>query len=278
VYVARYRIPGRPIRQAEVLCPFLDVLCITLPWIAIGDPQSPFWAVYLYALVAYTRRYAGRTFMLVSSYVVGSLVCARLVIEPRVDANLVTMVIVAVVMAFLLFTIGAGWRQAEADARRLAETDPLTGIANRRTFLQCLSRLSRDPAEGFAVLMLDLDDFKRLNDQYGHLHGDEVLVNVAHTLSQRLRVDDHLARYGGEEFIVALPRAGLGRAADVAERLRCAVADCGARTTVSIGCAVRQPGESAASVVRRADDALLAMKRAGKNGVHLADPPHAAAA
>jgi diguanylate cyclase (GGDEF)-like protein len=277
VYVARYRIPGRPIHVVELVCPFLDVLCITLPWIAIGDPQSPFWGVYLYALVAYTRRYAGRAFMFVASYVVGNLVFARLVIEPGLDANLVTMVILATVMAFLLFTIGAGWRQAEADARRLAETDPLTGIGNRRTFLECLNGLSRDPAASFAVLMLDLDDFKRLNDEHGHLHGDAVLVRVAHLLSERLREDDHLARYGGEEFIVALPGPGLARAAGVAERLRAAIAESGL-TTVSIGCAARRPAEPAASVVRRADDALLAMKRAGKNGVLMAESAHPLAA
>jgi diguanylate cyclase (GGDEF)-like protein len=133
-------------------------------------------------------------------------------------------------------------------------------------FLERLDLLAANQEQGFAVLMLDLDDFKRLNDEYGHLHGDDVLANVAGLLSENVRETDSIARYGGEEFVVAMPGAPLSEAVAVAERLRETVL-ASTPTSISVGCAVREPGESAASVLKRADDLLLAAKRTGKNAV-----------
>jgi diguanylate cyclase (GGDEF)-like protein len=114
--------------------------------------------------------------------------------------------------------------------------------------------------------MLDMDDFKRLNDEHGHLHGDDVLANVAGVLTDSVREGDLVARYGGEEFVIAMPGTELNAAADIAERLRLAIFDA-TPTSVSIGCAVRRPGEPAEAVLKRADDLLLAAKRTGKNAV-----------
>lgn len=270
-YVLAFRIPGRPSRLAEIATPLLDVSCITFAWVAMADPASPFWVLYLYALVGYTRRYHGFVYLLLAGYVIANLAGAWTIVHGGPNTTLATVVPLAVAMALLAHAIGTDWRRAERRARWLAETDPLTGISNRRVFLDQVFAYSEDPQAGYSILMLDLDDFKRLNDEYGHLHGDAVLVSVAQALSRSVREGDLVARYGGEEFIVAMPGCGIEEATVVAERLRRAVADT-TPTTVSIGCAARHPGERAQGVIGRADDLLLLVKRNGKNAVFTAPP------
>ena len=272
VYILRYRIPGRSVRWMEWVTPLFDVSCITTAWVVLDQAQSPFWAVYLYALVGYGRRYHGRRYFVLASFIVVNVICGRLAISTNdsqatmMNADLVTMVGLTAAMASLSHAVGAAWRQAERRARILAETDALTGIANRRFFLEHLERAAADPGHRFALLMLDLDDFKRLNDEFGHLHGDEVLARVAALLAGSIREGDQVARYGGEEFIIAMPNTGLNDAAAIAERLRATIFET-TPTSISIGCAVRARGESAQSVLKRADDLLLAAKRTGKNAV-----------
>lgn len=275
-YVLQWRARRNGIAFMERITPLLDVSCITTAWIVIGDAQSPFWAVYLYALVGYGRRYHGRPYLVFSSFIVVNMISAHMVIERQsispgvLDARLVTMTVLAVAMASLSHAISSAWRNAERRARMLSEVDSLTGIANRRIFLERLEAVAKDTESEFALLMLDLDDFKRLNDEFGHLHGDEVLARVARVLSEGLREGDQVARYGGEEFVVMMPDITLREATEVAERLRATVFEF-TPMSVSIGCAVRTNGESAESVLRRADDLLLAAKRNGKNTVRVSD-------
>lgn len=274
-YILTRRIPGRPIPLVEVATPLLDISCITTAWVVLGQAQSPFWAVYLFALVAYGRRYHGMPYLALAGFILVNVLFGRFFIlwsngdSAPINADLLTMIVLTVAMASLSHAIGSAWRQAERRARILAETDPLTAIANRRVFMDRLTSLAEDPGQSFALLMLDLDDFKRLNDEFGHLHGDEVLARVAGVLIENVRDGDEVARYGGEEFVVAMPNTTLSAATQVAERLREAVLDATA-TSVSIGCAAREPGEQAAAVLRRADDLLLTAKRTGKNAVRSA--------
>jgi diguanylate cyclase (GGDEF)-like protein len=274
-YIVRHRAAGRPIRPIESITPLLDVSCITTAWVVLDQAQSPFWAVYLYALVGYGRRYHGGRYFVLAGFIVVNVIFGRLAISfndgqaAMVNADLVTMVVITGAMASLSHAVGSAWRNAERRARILAETDSLTGISNRRVFLEGLGELASDPRQPFALLMLDLDDFKRLNDEFGHLHGDDVLANVAGILGENLRTTDRLARYGGEEFVIALPDTSLGEAVDLAETLRRVVFE-STPTSISIGCAAREPGEAAASVLRRADDLLLTAKRTGKNAVRSA--------
>jgi two-component system cell cycle response regulator len=162
----------------------------------------------------------------------------------------------------------------------LALTDGLTGVYNRRyldAHLDGLFRHMPDGAAGPALLIFDIDWFKRVNDTHGHAAGDAVLREIAARASRHVRAFDLVARYGGEEFVVVMPETPLPVALLVAERLRAALAEkpvlvgepsLELPVTVSIGvAATRDPGETAASLLRRADEALYAAKTEGRNRV-----------
>jgi len=169
--------------------------------------------------------------------------------------------------------------RADRETYELATTDSLTGVYNRRTFKELaepqLSR-SRRSQMPVSLLMLDLDHFKRINDTYGHLAGDDVLRNFATLVRNCLRKEDLLARYGGEEFVVLLPGSSQEAAAALAERIREQTAalpmDANkhrARVTVSIGSA-SEKGDTLPSMeamLGRADEALYQAKREGRNRV-----------
>lgn len=156
-----------------------------------------------------------------------------------------------------------------------ARTDPLTGLPNRRCFDDELARRTaewRRRRVPFCLLLMDVDHFKRLNDQLGHPAGDQALRETAELLSDTLREMDMAARIGGEEFAIILPGTSPEDACRAAERIRLAVG-CRAWTleqapwelTVSLGVAVVAPGDDPASLVKRADEALYAAKRGGRN-------------
>jgi len=161
--------------------------------------------------------------------------------------------------------------KAEEEARR----DPLTGVANRRAFAQAAAAREQEP---YALLLLDLDHFKKINDTYGHEAGDLALVQVARALQRRLRTGDLVARIGGEEFVVLLAGVGLQDAMRVAEELRRRIKQLRCETeagsfacTVSVGVAWHRPGQTLAQVLRAADRALYAAKRKGRDRVQQAE-------
>ncbi|CAN5597410.1 hypothetical protein BH23GEM1_BH23GEM1_07560 [soil metagenome] len=161
-------------------------------------------------------------------------------------------------------------------------TDGLTGIANRMALDEELTRamqnLHRYDSEIFSVLMIDVDFFKRYNDAFGHLAGDEVLRLAAQLLRTTCRATDIVGRYGGEEFAIILPHTGSAGAGEIAERLRTAVERHvwpHAQITVSIGIATASSASTdAEEVLHEADIALYMAKQAGRNRVsHGADTP-----
>jgi diguanylate cyclase (GGDEF)-like protein len=165
--------------------------------------------------------------------------------------------------------------------RTLAMVDELTQVANRRAIMQLAEdRVSdaRSGGPGFAVLALDIDHFKQINDSFGHDAGDRVLRRVADACRLALRPGDHVGRTGGEEFVVILPGAPEEAAREVAERLRAAVAASdlhdvspGLMVTVSIGAAVwGKADRSVSELLGRADASLYEVKRSGRNSVMLA--------
>ncbi|MBV8379198.1 MAG: GGDEF domain-containing protein [Paucibacter sp.] len=159
-------------------------------------------------------------------------------------------------------------RQALSFSRHQAATDALTGLSNRRVLDELLATTGDAP---LALLMLDLDHFKEINDRHGHAAGDAVLREFAERVRSQLRPNDVCARWGGEEFVVLLPCATLAQACEVGERLRQVVAAAPLadriEATVSIGAAASQPGETAEALLARADAAVYAAKNAGRNRV-----------
>jgi len=169
------------------------------------------------------------------------------------------------------------------EARRLSVTDALTGLWNYRYFTMTVGKeIERATRFGrpLALLLLDLDHFKLVNDVYGHQRGDAVLVELASRVRGQVREVDTVARYGGEEFVVVLPETDTQGAALAAERIRSAVqrrpfgapGDAPLDVTVSVGAAVYPlHGTSATTLVGRADEALYAAKRAGRDTWRLAE-------
>jgi diguanylate cyclase (GGDEF)-like protein len=170
-------------------------------------------------------------------------------------------------------------RSAEllARVRQLAITDGLTQLANRRAFDRALEReISRAArADGrLSVVLIDLDHFKSLNDEYGHIAGDTVLRQVSRALARAVRSYDTIARYGGEEFAAVLPGCSAGLAFSLADRLRLAVQNAASdiKVTASVGVATfPYDGAEATTLLRAADRALYASKRAGRNRVRSAE-------
>ena len=165
-------------------------------------------------------------------------------------------------------------------AEQRANTDTLTDLPNRRAvdeFLRTSQISAMETDEPLSVLMLDVDHFKKFNDNFGHGVGDQVLRLLANVLRKHLRESDMPGRYGGEELIAVLPGATLAVCEYVAERIRCAVSTCKLtrrstgeilpEVTVSIGVAQFRPGESAAQLIERCDAALYLAKRIGRNRI-----------
>ncbi len=153
--------------------------------------------------------------------------------------------------------------------------DGLTQLYNRRAFVDIadreLARAGRARSR-LALLMLDIDHFKRVNDEFGHPAGDRVLAAFAGVMRQCVRRGDSVGRYGGEEFCILLPDSDLAHALEVGERIRTVtagepLADLPEAVTVSVGAAEWTAGETLAQVMARADRALYAAKQGGRNRV-----------
>jgi two-component system cell cycle response regulator len=163
----------------------------------------------------------------------------------------------------------------ESRLEQLVFNDELTGLWNRRFLHRRLSaelHAARRHGHALSVAMVDVDHFKAVNDEHGHLAGDEVLTIVAKRLGGAVRAEDVVGRWGGEEFLAILPRIDAPGARVAAERIRSCVADepLGAEhiaITVSVGCATLGEEASVDELLRRADEALYAAKRAGRNAV-----------
>jgi diguanylate cyclase (GGDEF)-like protein len=159
-----------------------------------------------------------------------------------------------------------------------ATTDLLTGVLNRRAVVAQLPSLRASAAaerQDLAVVLMDLDHFKRVNDLHGHLVGDQVLVRAAQAAQRAVAAPGVVARWGGEEFVVMAPVASVAQARQLAERLRWSVAEAGwadllgaeGRITTSVGLALLHPSEAVERAMDRADEALYRAKRDGRDRV-----------
>lgn len=188
--------------------------------------------------------------------------------------------IIIFVSISLIFPAAVGYRLIESDEkmqakiRRLAEEDYLTLLYNRRKIHQIIDKeiiRSKRYNSAFAVIMMDIDDFKNINDTHGHNIGDRVLVQFATTLRQTIRESDIAGRWGGEEFLVICPETTIEGALSLAEKLRSTIENTEFtgidKMTASFGVTGIKHGDKASSMIHRADKALYSAKHAGKNRV-----------
>jgi diguanylate cyclase len=172
-----------------------------------------------------------------------------------------------------------GFREHLEEQRQKALIDPLTGLPNRAAWSERLDHeisLWQQQGNTLSLAMLDLDHFKRINDNYGHLAGDKVLKIIAGVLRKRLRGTDFIARFGGEEFVLLMPATGVGTGVKLLENLRTAIEACPfhfkgepVTITLSIGLTEFKAGEHSDLVLKRADQALYKAKHAGRNQVQI---------
>lgn len=229
-----------------------------------------------------------RRFLAVSGALLAVLVAARAVMVMTTPEgwgwlSSPALQMLASAAFYLLMLVGAfGYlllerERAQDELARLAVQDPLTGVPNRRGFFAALApwlSLARRPGQPTALMVIDIDLLKRINDGYGHPAGDTVLRAIVDTCTLHLRDSDQLGRLGGAEFAVLLPRTGMPEALVVAERIRAAVQAAPVKTeralvnmTVSVGVTTLRPDDTNVSLFKRAGEALAAAKRAGRNQV-----------
>jgi diguanylate cyclase (GGDEF)-like protein len=174
------------------------------------------------------------------------------------------------------FALSIAYERMALDQRELARLDPLTGAYNRRAFEAEFERyVGACPGEAFAMIVFDIDHFKRINDAHGHAAGDEALRACARICRQALREGDFLARMGGEEFVALLPDTNVHEAGVIAERVRrelaeaeIAVEQARIRITLSAGvCHALTGAQSFDTLMRRADASLYSAKGAGRNRI-----------
>ena len=177
-------------------------------------------------------------------------------------------------------TVLLGTMRLQRQYRNKAETDALTGLSNRVWFEEVFPRqldLCERTAQHACLMMLDIDHFKRVNDQYGHAVGDQALIHVANLLRTNLRSTDLCARFGGEEIIILMPGCEMPQAEQTAERLRASIAGAAMPLSsggalfiqVSGGIAQWSPGTHLTDLMRSADQALYRAKQNGRNQIAL---------
>jgi diguanylate cyclase (GGDEF)-like protein len=262
--------------RASYATPFMDTVSVSLALVAIGDPLHAIWAVYFFIIVGVAFFYYGvaRYFLawLVLNYVMVGVGLQLRGSDFSVAEMVVSGTILMAGMLNLIVYTGSE-RRVRGRISDVARKDPLTNLLNRRGLEELLQSHIDTVSQGqhpAAVFMVDVDRFKRYNDQYGHLVGDRVLEQLGHVLTATAQDPELVGRYGGDEFVVVVPDVAAGEALLLSERLRQQVARLGL-CTVSIGVGIASPGESAADLLERADASLLEAKRAGRNCVRVSD-------
>src|SRR4051794_6308 len=249
--------------------------------IASGGPTSPVLMWFALPAVTLGARFDPWGMVVGTVYLLAVFLISTVAVDPA-SASAHSQALVATV-ALVLSTVILSGALVESDRahRRRSTLDPLTGLFNRNALEQRLAELDGSPCDdrkggqSHALLLCDLDHFKRVNDQLGHAAGDAVLRDVANTMRSVLRAGDSIYRIGGEEILVVLPGASEKDAVTVAERLRQAVRKrrpVGVGVTISIGAAVTKPTTvNTDDLVARADAALYSAKANGRDAVHVAN-------
>ncbi|NMG38659.1 diguanylate cyclase [Chelativorans sp. ZYF759] len=203
--------------------------------------------------------------------------------EDRLLLDLFFTTVIVIVLGYPLGYLFIGQnvrlRTVAAELDRVSRMDELTNLANRRCFMHKTESLLRESSGGGALLYIDVDNFKQLNDAHGHAVGDRVLRSLGALISANVGKDAVAARIGGEEFTVFMPGADIWAAQSLAEKIRRRVREMAlsdlpevVQFTVSIGIAVRKPGQGLETLMNEADTHLYGAKRAGRDRVVCALP------
>jgi diguanylate cyclase (GGDEF)-like protein len=268
----------------------LTLLLLTV-WVAYaGSLTGPF--VWMYAGpiaihgVLWGSRWALGTAALSTAYLLTLLAMTRAgigIFTTDVPPSLVMpLYLISYIGMFFIVAVFSGMLRHHARVvLQLAHTDPLTGLANRRALVEVLEReaaRTRRYGHPCAVLVLEIDRFKQVNDRFGHLAGDEALRRVAATLAGSCRASDVVARFGGDEFVIVMPETSAGAALTVAQRVCRHIEEFtlmqGLQLTLSGGLAeCPTHGLSAQQLLDAADQVMYEVKRRGGNGVGRAPEP-----
>ena len=275
-------------RKPQIVERALIVVAILITWLFLTAPDQAHVALYLYFLpVSISGFYLGRyrsglmAFFCVVSVATASGVSSEVRQLLHID-DVMALGVWGAVLGLTSILTGTVSDQRQRELNQIAQShredtlkDALTGIANRRAFDFELTRRTAElerQETPFALVLIDIDHFKKLNDTYGHPAGDAVIRAVARTLEEHTREMDLVARYGGEEFAIVMPKCGVEEAKDAAERVRRKIEssrfsfqDFRMRLTVSVGLAQALPGESVPELIERVDAALYASKQGGRN-------------
>jgi diguanylate cyclase (GGDEF)-like protein len=291
VGLAGFAIADRFMRESKHPAAWISAAWGMLPLlladavVTTGGAASP--ALMWFALPAVTlgARFSPRGMALGTVYILALLLTATVGLDSSTASAHHQELIAAIALVLSTVILSGALVESDRAHRSRSTLDPLTGLFNRNALEQRLGELDGQPSseeEGLshALLLCDLDHFKRVNDQLGHAAGDAVLQDVAYTMRAVLRAGDSIYRVGGEEILVVLPGAAEADAVEIAERLRQAVRErrpVGVTVTTSIGIAVSRPGAvDTDELVACADEALYAAKTGGRDRIVVAG--HEAAA
>jgi diguanylate cyclase (GGDEF)-like protein len=243
-----------------------------------GEARSPVLVWFALPAVTLGFRFEPRGMVVGTAYILVMFLACAVLPDPGAAVDNRQALVAAAALIVSTVILSGALVESDRAHRRRSTLDPLTGLFNRNALEQRLAELDGqpcDPSEGLshALLLCDLDHFKRVNDQLGHAAGDAVLQDVAYTMRATLQAGDTIYRIGGEEILVILPGAGREDALEIAERLRRDVRErrpVGVQVTVSIGVAVSEPAlVDTDDLVARADAALYAAKAAGRDTVYV---------
>jgi len=248
----------------------LDAVVVT------GGAASPVLMWFGLPAVTLGVRFEPRGIALGTTYIVVLMLLGTIGLDPATASSHRQELVAAVALVLSTVILSGALNESDRAHRRRSTLDPLTGLFNRNALEQRLSELDGQPTgdeEGrcYSLLLCDLDNFKRVNDRFGHAAGDAVLRDVANTMRSVLRAGDSIYRVGGEEILVVLPGAAKANAVGVAERLRRTVRESrpgGVEMTISVGVAVSPPGVvDTDELVSQADAALYSAKTGGRDRV-----------
>lgn len=273
IVLGTYVYRTRRVRVASIA---ISVLCVigAVATVYVRGPQQVYWA-YPAVMAAFYLLKPREAIALTLSMIAIVLPQLMQTVDTFRASTVVISIIVTTAFAYAFSVIN---NRQHDKLVNLATKDPLTGAGNRRALRSRLAEIvagfgrTRSPA---SIILLDIDEFKTVNDEHGHAAGDQILQRITRIIDLRIRITDSIYRIGGEEFVVVIDGQDATGASRLAEQLRTLVEVNelipGQAVTISLGIAELRDGESFDDWLYRADDALYRAKRAGRNTIRLAN-------